>query len=220
VQPSDSGDVPATTRRAGPSWADALLPALLLLWMTAAVTGLFVLARYDNTPGQAAAVSVMWPGSTPMAHDTARPTLVMVLHPHCTCSRASLAELTEVLARAEMRPRTYVLFVRPPGFAEGWEQTDLWRAAARLADVTLVADEAGTRASSFGAATSGQTYLYDTRGRLVFSGGLTGARAHAGPNAGRTAVLTLLASDTTARPATNVFGCPLFAAARAAGDLE
>ena len=69
----------------------------------------------------------------------------------------------------------------------------------------------GREAARFGAATSGQTFLYDARGGLLFSGGITGARAHAGDNAGRSAVVTLLnGTGGPAAPRTSVFGCPLF----------
>ena len=135
----------------------------------------------------------------------------MLVHPQCTCSRASLAELAELLARARPRPRTFVLFIKPLGFADGWEQTDLWRTASGLPGVTVFRDEEGREAARFGAATSGQTFLYDARGALLFSGGITAARAHAGDNAGRQSVVTLLnGTATPAAPRTSVFGCPLF----------
>jgi hypothetical protein len=52
--------------------------------------------------------------------------------------------------------------------------------------------------------------LYDGNGRLLFSGGITGARGHSGDNAGRSTVLSLLSRDTVDRAETPVFGCSLF----------
>ena len=49
----------------------------------------------------------------------------------------------------------------------------------------MLRDDDGAEARRFGAETSGQTLLYDARGALAFSGGITGARGHAGDNAGR-----------------------------------
>src|SRR5262249_6680631 len=109
------------------------------------------------------------------------------------------------------RPKTYVVFLKPATFGDGWEHTDLWRAATRLPNVTVVRDDDGIEARSFGAATSGQTLLYDRHGALEFSGGITGSRAHEGDNDGRQSLVALLNGGRNARSGTNVFGCPLFA---------
>jgi len=134
----------------------------------------------------------------------------MLAHPRCTCTRASLAELAELLARAKERPRTYVVFVKPGGTGVDWEHTDLWRTAAALPGVTVLRDDAGVEARRFGAATSGQVLLYAPDGRLLFSGGATGARAHPGDNLGRASIVALLNHDAALERTTPVFGCPLF----------
>jgi hypothetical protein len=179
------------------------------IWLGAAAAGLWVLWRYDNTPGDLARAPEHWPAPTTLARAADRPTLVMLAHPHCACTRASLGELAEAIARARTPPKTYVLFMAPRAFAGGWEQTDLWRTAASLPGVTVVRDEDGREARRFGAATSGQTLLYDERGVLMFNGGVTGARAHAGDNLGRQSLVALLNREPAAR-GTNVFGCSLF----------
>ena len=121
-----------------------------------------------------------------------------------------MGELAEAIARARITPRTYVLFMTPTGFADGWEQTELWRMAAALPGVRVLRDDDGSEAQHFGAATSGQTMLYDAHGTLVFSGGITGARAHPGDNIGRQSLVALLNREPAAHTGTNVFGCPLF----------
>jgi hypothetical protein len=186
------------------------VPVFGAVWLAAATSGLWVLWRYDNTPGDAAVAPGRWPAVATLARATDRPTLVMLAHPHCTCTRASVGELAEVIARARTMPKTYIVFMMPKRFADGWEQTDLWRQASAIPGVTLVRDDDGEQAKQFGAATSGQTLLYDERGALVFSGGITGARAHAGDNLGRQSLVALLNREPAARAGTNVFGCPLF----------
>ena len=183
---------------------------LAALWLGAAAAGLSVLWRYDNTPGEAARAPEEWPARTPLARATDWPTLVMLAHPHCTCTRASLGELAEAIARVRTPPRTYILFMTPAGSREGWEHTDLWRTAAGIPGVTVVRDDDGRAARDFGTATSGQTLLYDVRGALLFSGGITGARAHAGDNLGRQSLVALLNREPAATNGTSVFGCPLF----------
>lgn len=183
------------------------------MWLAGAGTGLWVVWAYDNQPGVAAAPPVTWPadGRVALASDT--PTLVLLAHPHCFCTKATLGELAEVLARATVRPRTYVLFMKPEGFPEGWTDTALWRQAAALPDVKVMRDDAGVKAREFGAETSGQVVLYDARGSLIFSGGITGSRGHQGDNAGRAALVGLLNDPAADSRTTSVFGCPLFGSA-------
>jgi hypothetical protein len=166
---------------------------------------------YDNAPGVAASAPQQWPGPTTLVRAADRPTLVVLAHPQCDCTRATLGELAEVLARTPNPPKTYVLFLRPVGFAAGWEQSSLWQTAKRLPDVTVLRDDDGAEARRFGAETSGQTLLYDDRGVLAFSGGITGSRGHAGDNAGRASLVALLSHKPADRRDTSVFGCPLFA---------
>ena len=184
-------------------WAGAAL------WLVGAVAGLWVLWSYENTPGEAAISGGRWPAETRLARSPGQPTLILLAHPQCTCTRASLAELAEVLGRTRTPPKTYVLFLKPSQFFDGWEKTDLWQTASSLPNVTVLRDDDGEEAKRFGAVTSGQTLLYDADGELVFSGGVTGARGHAGDNAGRAALIALLDRKEPSRRATSVFGCSL-----------
>jgi len=154
---------------------------------------------------------VLWPDASILVHTAGQPTLMMLAHPQCSCTPASLAELAEVLARGRVRPRTYVIFLKPQGFSNDWVQSDLWKTAAAIPGVTLVRDDDGREARRFGSETSGQTLLYDGDGVLRFSGGITGSRSHAGDNAGRRSLVALLNGGAPDRAETNVFGCPLFA---------
>jgi len=187
------------------------LGALLALWVIGVGSGLWAVWAYDNRPGAAAAAPPRWPKETGLTFSTEGPTLVFLAHPQCTCTRASLDELAEILARARTKPRTYVLFLKPSTVDDGWERTDLWRRASQLPGVRVLRDDDGTEARKFGVETSGQTLLYDAHGTLLFSGGITGSRAHAGENAGELAIISLLTNGHPDRRASSVFGCPLFA---------
>ena len=188
--------------------------ASVLAWFVSVGAGLWVLWAYDNKPGAGANAPGRWPAQSSLTRSTHGPTLLVVAHPQCTCTRASLDELAEILARASThRPRTYVLFLRPSSVEDGWEQTDLWRRAAALPDVTVVRDNDGAEARRFGVETSGQTMLYDAGGALIYSGGITGSRGHSGDNAGELALVALLTSGRADRHKANVFGCSLFSTA-------
>jgi len=165
---------------------------------------------YDNKAGLNANAPRRWPAGSALAPATDGPTLLFVAHPQCTCTHASLDELAEVLARSSKPPKAYVLFLRPSTVESGWEQTESWRRASAIPGVTVLRDVDGAEARRFGVETSGQTLLYDSRGVLVFSGGITGARGHRGDNAGEAALTSLLTRGQSDRSGASVFGCPLF----------
>jgi hypothetical protein len=199
--------------------ARAVLWLLLVVWLCAAGTGLVWLMAYDNTPGTAAEAPARWPALSTLPRDDAGPTLVMLAHPRCDCTRASLGELAELLARLPQRPRTLVVFIRPGGVEAAWEMTATFARAETIPGVTVIRDEQGAEARRFRVSTSGQTLLYDRNGQLLYSGGITAARGKAGDNVGRSTLHELLAGVPAARLATNVFGCSLFASGDRPPDL-
>ena len=179
-------------------------------WALVTGTGLGVLWRYENAPGPAVMPPSNWPSESRIQRASDRATLIMLSHPHCPCTRASIEELNRLMAQTQGRVTAYVLFLKPAGSSTDWEQTDLWRSAARIPGVNVFADDNGIEARRFHAATSGQTALYDLDGHLLFSGGITSARGHSGDNAGRSAIVSLLNTGEADKTETPVFGCPLY----------
>lgn len=182
------------------------LALALVVWLAAIGVGFTMLWRHAYTPGPAAEASPAWPAEIP--RDSSRPTLVMVLHPQCECSEASVNELARVIARSPVPINTLIYF-DVIGDETSASDGRLWNAAAALPGVTLVADRDGVKTRRFGAFVSGQTFLFDRAGHLIFSGGLTAARAHAGDNDGETAVLAALRDGISPIATTPVFGCLL-----------
>jgi len=167
------------------------------------------MSNYEYRPGLAATPPGHWPAASRIDRTAGLATLVMLVHPRCPCSRASLEELDRLMARSQGLVTTHVLFLKPLDLPEGWEKTDLWRSAAAIPGVHVMRDDDGAEAAWFGAVTSGQVVLYDPEGRLVFSGGITVSRGHAGDNEGLSAILSLLAHAGGTRHGTPVFGCSL-----------
>jgi hypothetical protein len=145
-----------------------------------------------------------------MPHDLKLPTLVMFLHPHCPCSRASIGELAVLMAHCQGRVVVHLLFLQPAEIDSNWVLTDTWKSAGQIPGVTVHRDDAGREARLFGAETSGETGLYDAKGRLIFHGGITISRGHSGDNAGRDTLEALLMGYPTQPADTPVFGCSLF----------
>lgn len=177
-------------------------------WLIAIATGLGLLLKYNTTPGRTAQVPSQWP-ETRLSRAADRPTLVMVAHPRCPCTRASIGELARIMARARGKLAAYVLFVKPKESGSDWDVTDLQRSAENIPGVAVLSDPDGVEASRFGAETSGHTLLFGADGRLLFSGGITAARGHSGDNPGEDIVISLVNNAISKRKNTFVFGCAL-----------
>jgi len=205
-------DCPASTAHLGSR--TSLRPLrywIPLFWLAAIVAGLGALEAYNARPGgvgQTPAVFADWAGPDSQG----RPRLVMFLHPRCPCSRASLSEFAEIVARAGATASVEVVFVKPEGTGPDWSNTALRKQAAAIAGARLIDDD-GTLAERLGAETSGYVVLYDARGKLLFSGGITRSRGHEGESAGRQMILALLKgeADAPVGARTPVYGCALFA---------
>ena len=142
-------------------------------WALLVAAGFAALYHYKATAGLATESPQRWPANTTVERATEGHTLVAFIHPHCSCSRATMAELARVLTESGTSLSARVLFLRPQGEAVAWTQTDMLDTARRLPRTQVLIDDNGVEATRFGAATSGAVLLYDAHGVLMFSGGLT-----------------------------------------------
>lgn len=177
--------------------------------MASVVIGAMVVWRYQTTAGAPGEPAGRWPAASTAVAPPSRPTLLLIAHPHCPCTRATVAELGRLMARLRDRVSAHVLVYRPREFPAGWERTEVWAAAERIPGVTVRVDVDGAEAALFGAATSGQVLLYDARGRLRFSGGLTSARGHPGESPGHQRIAAVVDARDTDDVTSRVFGCAL-----------
>jgi hypothetical protein len=179
-----------------------------IAWIAAVAFGLRILFNYENAPGRVGETPRTWPAAEiERARD--RPTLVMLAHPHCPCTAASVGELAQIMARLQGKVAAYVLFVRPKETGLDWEETTLRRSAETIPGVKVVIDRDGAEARRFGAETSGHTLLYGADGTLLFTGGITASRGHAGDNTGENAIVAIVNNDRPIRTEALVFGCAL-----------
>jgi len=124
------------------------------------------------------------------------------------------------MARAGNGLDAHVVFFEPDGVADDWKHTASIEEAAGIPGVTVHFDKEGHEARLFGAATSGQTDLYDAHGRLQFAGGITAARGHAGDNVGRETIVEWISTGAAHQDNTPVFGCALNDAPRTTASLD
>lgn len=178
---------------------------LLGTWLAAVFFGTVLLWRHDLGGGELAAAPAAWPADSTLAPAHTRPTLLLWLHPLCPCGRASLGELAHLLDGREARVNAFVVLVTPED--AGWADGELAEEAQAIPGVVLVRDPGAHEALRFGALTSGQVLAYDSGGALVFRGGITPARGHAGESLGRSTLETWLDTEVAPVPALPVFGC-------------
>ncbi len=134
-------------------------------------------------------------------------TLLMFVHPRCSCSRASLRELAYIMTRARHNLTAHIFFYQPTDKPAAWSETDLWRYAQTIPFTTVHRDLNGQVAARFGALASGQVVLFRPDGHRVFFGGITAGRGHEGPNPGRNEVLRLVREGSGTTDHTAVWGC-------------
>jgi hypothetical protein len=182
-------------------------------WALACLVGLAAMGRLSQQAGPREPVGGA--AATDLARldlDGERFTLVMVLHPRCPCSQASLAELERLQARLEGRLAVRLVFVVPEGAEAGFAATSLVERARRLPDAEVLLDR-GALALALGASTSGAARLFAPDGALRFQGGLTVARGEEGQSASALAVEALVragpAAPLRAVAEAPSFGCPL-----------
>ena len=187
----------------------AVLALAVLGWTVAIILGSRIVLTYENTPGMPGVSPGTWPEGSHVEQSRTAFTLVLLAHPDCPCTEASIAELESVIAAARGRLICYVILSKPNAGAKDIRGSAVSTAATRIPRVTVIYDLSGFETSRFGGHVSGQTMLYDPNGRLVFSGGITSSRGHQGDNDGANAILRRIDGDANALASTPVFGCSL-----------
>jgi hypothetical protein len=196
-------------------WRSGLLLAGILGFSSVCtLTGIAALFTFDQTAGAVNAVPDSWPSSSGIGRTSGSDTLLVFVHPQCSCTKATLHEIATL--DAYRRLSTVVLFDHARNTP--WEPGNLWNEVEdEIPGVRRIRDDDGREARRFGARTSGYTELYNANGELLFKGGVTGSRGHEGDNLG---LDQLRASIDTGRRAAHpslVFGCALSSASSSSG---
>lgn len=199
-------------------WVSSLV---LGVWLILLGVGFWGLLTYSNTPGESAQLISKWPSQSLLSREANIPTLIIFAHPKCPCSQATVGELERLVPRIHGKVKSLVVFFQPTSKPESWVKSALWSKSQSIPGVQTVLDVGGVMSAQFGAKTSGQTFLFDSNGNLVFDGGITPERGHMGDSAGRNAILQFVATGSVDVSHTSVFGCSLRNPERAiAGELD
>lgn len=184
---------------------------IALVWAAAVAVGVCLHAGAESSPSDGGGGPHVLPPIAALKTPPGVPLIAMALHPRCPCSPASVDEL-EALAGRSFQPVTVVVLVSTPAQdSEEWDEA-FDRISGKLSSMRVIKDRAGAIAASLGMHASGATLIYDSAGRLVFSGGLTLARGMAGANPAAIEAMKRAGCSEAALPVDThspVFGCRL-----------
>jgi hypothetical protein len=180
---------------------------LVTIWAIAIGIGMVWMTDYSTKPGKRSPA----PAELPLEFRERKlrevPKLLVFLHPHCPCSRATVAELEKLAYKNFGLFEIRILFYQPADHPD-WGENEMWQRASQIPGAkSATLDE--SELSRFGALTSGQALLYDSENRLVFSGGITPARGHEGDSPGGDLIQKYLSGEKTDYSEAPVFGCIL-----------
>ncbi len=166
-------------------------------WVWATALALHCTMVWESSPGVASR-------QTP-AHGSGLK-LIFVAHTYCPCTSVALRNLMSLSGEALAKLRPEIVLTGPDATPESTAPNVIL--ASKIAHVTIRYGHEAQALSDYGARTSGQCFLFDKQGKLVFSGGLTSGRGVEGECAGMEAISHVLA-DKACQLQAPVFGCPL-----------
>ena len=192
---------------------------VFLIWLVTLAVGFSLVENYRARPSSTALTNCQWisasgkvpnwtgkDGSPNPAHCKQ---LWMFIHPMCPCTLASIDELEKVVARTSDQMETTIYIWLPWNAPPDWPDSSLVRSARSIPNVRIELDIDGAIAKSHSASTSGHVLLFDCDGSLLFNGGITSQRGHAGDNYGSASILAFLRGEPSFTHSTPVFGCSL-----------
>lgn len=183
------------------------LPVLGLTWCMITGVCLHALFVHAYEPAAVHAVRNGWPASSAIERPSARRQVVLFAHPACPCTAASLQKLAEIVERLPGIDATVVFVTRglPPALGTGGTAV---RVARELPQIQIVFD-AHREAEAFQATVSGEAFAFHPDGSLLFHGGLTAGRGHAGDSESARQLEAALRGDERAVRECPVYGCRL-----------
>ena len=93
----------------------AVVVSGVCIWMVGVCLGMGRLWSYDQTAGAPGRPPETWPQESQITLDPSKFTLVLLAHPKCPCTRATVEELSRLMTNCQGRINAYVLFAIPAG---------------------------------------------------------------------------------------------------------
>lgn len=187
----------------------ALLVLAYLMWGGLLFIGHLVLFEYEMTASPLADTKRIFPEKSVVQLARGRQNIILFIHPMCPCTMASVDELAELMHVGQEDAIGTVIALMPTELKSEWSSQPVFSALKRIRNVSISYDSDGSQAATFGATTSGHVLIYDGRGVLQFSGGITASRGHSGDNANLQAAKNIILDRNPKFATTPVLGCAL-----------
>jgi hypothetical protein len=104
----------------------------MVISISSTLAGFGALFSFNGTAGPVTAGPAGWPEGTAVERSHTGPTILVFVHPFCSCTGATIEELDRLMASRKSRapaPVIKVLFTRSD---RAWKPGDLWSQAAKL----------------------------------------------------------------------------------------
>src|SRR5437870_2332447 len=88
-----------------------LLGTASLLWILSLAAGLKRMLDYEETPAAPGSAPRTWPSESEIQRAPGLPTILVMAHPHCPCTSATIGELALAMAKVQSRASATVVFV-------------------------------------------------------------------------------------------------------------
>ena len=170
--------------------------------------------EYTFTAGSSPTTPAKLPVLSGIPRTTGQKQLVMFVHPHCQCTKASLTELSRALNDIQKQgvqcPQVTFVIRQPELADERWESSPIITQCTSFETAQLLHDPGGRQARIFGVMNSGTCCLFNETGDLQFLGGITISRGHQGLNPGSVMLKDSILHGSIVSNPVPVFGCALF----------
>lgn len=186
-----------------------ILLVVYFVWICLLLAGHLVLFEYELTPSPLTNSKRVFPYQSAVHLARGRNNIIAFIHPACPCSRATVEEFHNLMQEGDKDSVGTVVFFMPPAMESEWSLLPIIQSVKRIRNVTVDYDTDGSEAELFGVTTSGHILIYDNRGVLQFSGGITGSRGHTGDNHFFQLARQAIVNKKAKYAATPVFGCAL-----------
>lgn len=185
----------------------SLLLVVYTIWLALLLIGHTIMFEYELTAGPLSNSKRIFPECTSLQLAHSSQNLILFLHPACPCSSATVDEFCQLMRVGKKDAVGTVVFLMPDDKEGEWSLLPIMSRVRKIPNVSILQDANGALAETFGVITSGHLLIYDGRGILNFSGGITGSRGHTGDNQYFAVAKRTIINKNPDFATTPVFGC-------------